>query len=138
MKPLKTPVGPRSRPWLWLGAGVLAALAAALGPQGGGTAFAAAPPAPAASATAPRSDPPPASELSYEVFGQAKGFDYRATGSLSWRREGPNYEARLELAMPQLLPEGAIVRAVAIGLIDEDGMMASLHLLQPKRAASAA
>jgi hypothetical protein len=102
MKPLKTPVGPRSRPWLWLGAGVLAALAAALGPQGGGTAFAAAPPAPAASATAPRSDPPPASELSYEVFGQAKGFDYRATGSLSWRREGPNYEARLELAMPLL------------------------------------
>ena len=36
------------------------------------------------------------------MFGQAKGFDYRATGSLSWRREGPNYEARLELAMPLL------------------------------------
>jgi hypothetical protein len=55
-----------------------------------------------APAAAPRSDPPPATELNYDVFGQAKGFDYRATGLLSWRREGPNYEARLELAMPLL------------------------------------
>ncbi|NIM42055.1 MAG: DUF3108 domain-containing protein [Hydrogenophaga sp.] len=53
-------------------------------------------------AAAPPSDPPPATELSYEVFGQAKGFDYRATGTLSWRREGANYQARMELAMPLL------------------------------------
>ncbi len=66
---------------------------------------AATPPAPASAAqppAAPRSDPPPATELSYDVFGQAKGFDYRAKGTLSWRREGANYDARLELAMPLL------------------------------------
>lgn len=56
----------------------------------------------APAATAPPSDPPPATELSYDVFGQAKGFDYRATGTLSWRREGANYTARMELAMPLL------------------------------------
>ena len=56
----------------------------------------------APAATAPPSDPPPATELNYDVFGQAKGFDYRATGSLSWRRQGANYEARMELAMPLL------------------------------------
>jgi hypothetical protein len=63
-------------------------------------------PKPAAATTAPAaappSDPPPATELNYDVFGQAKGFDYRATGTLSWRREGANYEARMELAMPLL------------------------------------
>lgn len=63
-------------------------------------------PKPAAATTtpaaAPPSDPPPATELNYDVFGQAKGFDYRATGTLSWRREGANYEARMELAMPLL------------------------------------
>lgn len=56
----------------------------------------------APAAAAPPSDPPPATELNYDVFGQAKGFDYRATGTLSWRREGANYEARMELAMPLL------------------------------------
>jgi hypothetical protein len=64
-------------------------------------------PKPAAAATAPAdtalpSDPPPATELNYEVFGHAKGFDYRASGTLSWRREGANYQARMELAMPLL------------------------------------
>jgi len=61
-------------------------------------------PAPAAApaASAPPSDPPPSAELRYEVSGQAKGFGYSAQGSLSWRREGPNYEARMELAMPLL------------------------------------
>lgn len=63
-------------------------------------------PAPAASAAAPAaapaSDPPPSAELRYEVSGTAKGFNYNATGSLSWRREGPTYEARMELAMPLL------------------------------------
>lgn len=59
-------------------------------------------PAPASTAAATASDPPPSAELRYEVSGSAKGFDYRATGSLSWRREGPNYEARMELAMPLL------------------------------------
>lgn len=56
----------------------------------------------APAATAPPSDPPPTTELNYDVFGQAKGFDYRATGTLSWRREGENYQARMELAMPLL------------------------------------
>jgi len=55
-----------------------------------------------AAAAAPPSDPPPATELSYDVFGQAKGFDYRATGTLTWRREGTSYSARMELAMPLL------------------------------------
>ena len=163
--------GPTPRTWLWLGAGVLMAHVAVLGPLGVSSVQAApspagpvpatpvprnaertppmdvthvqwapaerppAPPAPpaarrpakaapapveaplliaqapapkpAAAATAPAdtappSDPPPATELNYEVFGQAKGFDYRATGTLSWRREGSNYQARMELAMPLL------------------------------------
>lgn len=95
------PAGPRARTRMLLGAAVLATHAALLASVASTTTWAATP-APATLAPALRSDPPPATELSYDVFGQAKGFDYRATGSLTWRREGPNYEARLELAMPLL------------------------------------
>ncbi|MFP8836280.1 DUF3108 domain-containing protein [Hydrogenophaga sp. XSHU_21] len=53
-------------------------------------------------APAPPSLPPPSARLQYEVFGQAKGFDYRADGVLDWRLDGQAYEARLELSMPLL------------------------------------
>ncbi len=62
-------------------------------------------PTPAAGKTpaaAPPSLPPASARLQYEVFGQAKGFDYRADGVLDWRLDGQAYEARLELSMPLL------------------------------------
>lgn len=63
------------------------------------------PPPPAAAKAPPAaapSQPPPSARLQYEVFGQAKGFDYRADGVLDWRLDGQAYEARLELSMPLL------------------------------------
>ncbi len=59
----------------------------------------------AAAATAPPGDAPPAGaapapvrlpppmHLEFEVSGQAKGFQYRASAELNWRHDGARYEA---------------------------------------------
>lgn len=51
------------------------------------------PAAPAAAGT----KPPPSSQWQYEVKGESKGLTYTAHGTLDWRQDGQQYEARLEL-----------------------------------------
>lgn len=40
---------------------------------------------------------PAPARLAYEVFGQAKGFDYRASAQLLWQHDGHHYQARQEI-----------------------------------------
>jgi hypothetical protein len=41
---------------------------------------------------------PPNATLSYDVVGKSKGFNYFASGSLTWQRAGGRYEAQLEVS----------------------------------------
>lgn len=56
----------------------------------------------AAPPQAPRSNPPPSTQLQYDVLGRASGFDYSAKGVLDWRLGPQGYEARMEISMPLL------------------------------------
>lgn len=40
---------------------------------------------------------PPPTRLSFEVSGQAKGFDYRASAELLWQHDGHSYQARQQI-----------------------------------------
>ena len=61
------------------------------------------PPALAAASDEPRVEPsarfawPAAAELQYDVEGQARGVDYRASAALRWRADGSRYELTLAL-----------------------------------------
>ncbi|WCM95258.1 DUF3108 domain-containing protein [Acidovorax sp. NCPPB 2350] len=50
-----------------------------------------------ASATPPPVRLPAPVRLAFEVSGQAKKFDYRASATLAWRHDGARYEARQEI-----------------------------------------
>jgi hypothetical protein len=55
-----------------------------------------------AAAPLPRSEPPPSTQLLYDVSGRASGFEYSAKGVLDWRLGPQGYEARMEVSMPLL------------------------------------
>ena len=54
-------------------------------------------PATDASAHPPPVQLPPPVRLTFEVSGEAKKFNYRASATLVWRRDGDHYEARQEI-----------------------------------------
>jgi hypothetical protein len=59
----------------------------------------------ASASTTPLTPPPPVvslppnAVLAYEVQGNAKGFNYSAGGSLTWRRNGSSYEVQQEISV---------------------------------------
>lgn len=54
-------------------------------------------PATDASAHPPPVQLPPSVRLTFEVSGEAKKFNYRASATLAWKRDGDHYEARQEI-----------------------------------------
>ena len=78
-----------------------------------------APPAPvAAGPIVPADRLPTNATLSYDVKGQAKGFNYSASGTLNWRQTGSTYEADLEISAFLL---GTFQR-ISTGLITPQGL----------------